>query len=263
LFSSRLAIDIIFVASVALAISISVIVAVRAVSSNVANTPAVIAPSGGRLMPAPPASSGEPVNVQNGNNGAFSPTITDPDANIDPNASSSKTQAKDDRYGVALAPILTDAQLVDGVTAKDPGQQLASAIYGSSPYILPITWGAVAGTLIWRGRVRSAWSRQGYDYEMFRLVAKMRGGPTRVKLLNLIDTPKNKLQLAKELGVDWKTIDNHIATLTQNKLAEEKGIVGTARYYVITENGRRVLSLLMAGQRTTEEDNKSSFSSGA
>lgn len=263
LFSSRLAIDIIFVALIVLAISISVIVAVRAMSSNVANTPVVTTPRGERLTPASSASIDESTNGQNGSNGTFSLTITDPEANIDPNVSSDKipSQAKGGRYGAALAPIPTDRQLVDDDSVKDPGQQVASAIYGSSPYTLPITWGAVAGTLIWKGKVRSAWSKQGYDYEMFRLVAKMRGSPTRVKLLNLIDTPKNKLQLAKELGVDWKTIDNHIAILTQNKLTGEKGIVGTARYYVITENGRRILSLLTTEQKTTE-DNKSQLSGG-
>jgi predicted transcriptional regulator len=155
-------------------------------------------------------------------------TITDPDINDDPAAGDSEFE-----YSV------TDEQLV----AAQP--DLSATIYDSSPVILPITWGAVAGTLMWRGKVRSAWSRQGYDYDTFKLVTKMRGSPTRIRLLNAVSgTPKNKLQLAKELDVDWKTVDNHVAMLTQSGPVEEKQVVGTAKFYLITESGTRILSLL-------------------
>lgn len=114
-----------------------------------------------------------------------------------------------------------------------------------SPLILPITWGAVVGALIWRGKVRSRWSKQGYDYDMFRLVARMRGSATRISLLNAVtDRPKNKLQLAKELGVDWKTIDNHVEMLLKNGLLEEKMSIGTSRYFGATKDTSKVLSLL-------------------
>lgn len=56
---------------------------------------------------------------------------------------------------------------------------------------------------------------------------------------------RNSLQLANELDIDWKTIDNHIEILTRYGLVEEKMVVGTAKYYyIVTEHGRRVLSLL-------------------
>lgn len=114
-----------------------------------------------------------------------------------------------------------------------------------SPVILPVTWGAVAATLIWRGKIRSQWRRQGYDYDIFRLVARMRGSATRISLLNaIIEVPKNKLQLAKELGVDWKTVDNHVEMLLKNGLVEEKMSIGTSRYYGATKDAGRVLSLL-------------------
>jgi predicted transcriptional regulator len=143
----------------------------------------------------------------------------------------------------------------DAPRLADPGAQLASradriatTIYDSSPVILPITWGAVASTLIWRGKVRSAWSRQGYDYDTFKLVTRMRGSPMRIRLLNAINSsPKNKLQLAKELDVDWKTVDNHIEMLLQSRLIEERTVVGTARYYAVTHDGLKVLSLLSSG----------------
>lgn len=153
-------------------------------------------------------------------------------------------------YGPGAGPATNDGRLL-AVPSTIPQQSqndipstLYSPIYESSPYILPISWGAVAGTLIWRGKVRSTWCKQGYDYDIFRLVARMRGSPIRVKLLNSMSTSKNRLQLASELDVDWKTIDNHITILTKNGLVQQITSVGTSRYYVVTEHGKRVLSLL-------------------
>jgi predicted transcriptional regulator len=139
----------------------------------------------------------------------------------------------------------TDAEIVE-----EPLDHLVPAtLQEYAPFILPITWGAVAGTVIWRGRVRSQWSRQGYDYDTFRLVAKMRGSATRQKLLESIRAgKKNKLQLANELGLDWKTVDNHVDMLLNARLVVEDGVEGTARFYSITENGRRVLLLLEQGE---------------
>lgn len=73
----------------------------------------------------------------------------------------------------------------------------------------------------------------------------MRGSPLRVRLLNSIsETPKNKLQLAKEFNVDWNTVNNHIEILLRNSLVKETETIGTTKYYVIAENGRKILSLL-------------------
>lgn len=140
----------------------------------------------------------------------------------------------------------TDALIVEPGPLDHP---VSAALQQYAPFILPVTWGAVAGAVIWRGRVRSQWSRQGYDYDTFRLVAKMRGSATRQKLLEAIKAgSKNKLQLANEMGLDWKTVDNHVEMLINARLVEESGVEGTARYYSITENGRRVLVLLTQGE---------------
>src|SRR5690606_15819150 len=134
-------------------------------------------------------------------------------------------------------------------SVEDSGAQFVEAVYGSSPIILPITWGAFIGTVIWRGKVRSQWNSHGYDYDTFRLVAKMRGSPMRQRLLDsLRNAQKNKLQLAKELNVDWKTIDNHIDMLLEARLVEEKNRIGTTRYYSLTRSGEKVLSLLAASE---------------
>jgi hypothetical protein len=211
LLSARLAIDIIFIALVIVAISITAVVVVRALADT-------------------SSQAQQTESLQQESDSSESPrlAITDPDAGVE--------ETGEQTFEFTLS----DAQVVE----PSPADRLTGAIYGSWPFILPITWGAVGGTLVWRGKVRSTWSRQGYDYDTFRLVTKMRGSPTRIRLLNALGDPKNKLQLAKELEVDWKTIDNHIEMLLQSRLVEERTVIGTTRYYAITASGAKVLSLL-------------------
>ncbi len=196
-----------------------------------------------------------------------SQTVSMYSMNVDSNLSpaQSEEQAKDDtdtrklagsREGMyggggSLSAPLAEDGLPGSGSGYTPQSNLASGFtpfYESAQYILPISWGAVVGTLIWRGKVRSSWSSQGYDYETFRLVVRTRGSPIRVKLLNRVATAKNRLQLANELEVDWKTVDNHMEILTRSGLVEEMAMVGTARYYILTEHGRRILLLLADGQ---------------
>jgi predicted transcriptional regulator len=220
LLSTRLAVDIIFIALVIVAITITAIVLARAMTDVF----------GTHLE----SNSAEQAQ-KTGQDDDFSLVITDPDANANPGADFSREE-----YPIT----------------PPPTAQISDTMYESSAYILPITWGAVGGTLIWRGRVRSAWSKQGYDYDTFKLVAKMRGSPTRIRLLNAINSSsKNKLQLAKELDVDWKTMDNHIAMLLQSRLVEEKTVIGTSKYYAITHDGAKVLSLLSSDQTADRESN--------
>jgi hypothetical protein len=237
LLSAKHTIDIVFVALVIAAIVITAIVVARVLTDTFSTKLQSQNDDDADLQQqAMPESLREQKTMEDG---GIALTITDPDLNDDPAAGDSGFE-----YSV------TDEQLV--VAQPD----VAAAIYDSSPVILPITWGAVAGTLVWRGKVRSAWSRQGYDYDIFKLVTKMRGSPTRIRLLNAVSgTPKNKLQLAKELDVDWKTVDNHVAMLTQSRLVEEKQVVGTAKFYMITESGTKILSLL------SSDDDKDSGSS--
>lgn len=221
--SSRIVIDIVFVVLVIVAISISAVIIVRAMT----NTPAILEENSAAEMENLESKSAEEPRM----------IITDSDENPLPDSNRDPGLVEDQFYAVE--------------TAKESSNPLdhpaISYIYESSPVILPITWGAVAGTVIWRGKVRSKWSRQGYDYDTFRLISKMRGSRMRIRLLNAVsDGRKNKLQLSKELDVDWKTVDNHAEMLLQARLIQESSVVGTARYYSITENGRRVLSLLAA-----------------
>jgi len=68
------------------------------------------------------------------------------------------------------------------------------------------------------------------------LVAGTRGGMTRGRIIkHLDDRPSNANQMAKELGIDYKTVQHHVRILEKNNIIEavEKGRYGAV--YFLTD----------------------------
>lgn len=66
---------------------------------------------------------------------------------------------------------------------------------------------------------------ENYRRVLWYVFATTRGGPTRIKIINLImKRPYNMNQLSKKLGMDYKTVQHHIKILEENRIivAEEK-----------------------------------------
>lgn len=121
---------------------------------------------------------------------------------------------------------------------------------------LLVSWAGVAGALIWRGHVRSVWGQSRFSYDTFRLLVKMRGAQTRLKLMRSLSEPKNKLQLATALGIDWKAVDKHVQMLEKGGLIHPTVSKGTATWYELTEKGSRLLELLVELTADTGEINQ-------
>ena len=111
-------------------------------------------------------------------------------------------------------------------------------------FIAVLSWTVFAGALIWRGHVRSVWGQSRFSYDTFRLLVRMRGAQTRVKLMRSLDSPKNKLQLATALGIDWKAVDKHVHLLEKNGLIHASSTNGTATFYEISEKGKNLMQVL-------------------
>jgi len=72
----------------------------------------------------------------------------------------------------------------------------------------------------------------------------MRGAQTRLKLMHSLNSPKNKLQLATALRIDWKAVDKHVHVLEKNGLIHASSTSGTATFYEVTEKGKDLLQVL-------------------
>ncbi|MEM0111863.1 MAG: winged helix-turn-helix domain-containing protein [Candidatus Parvarchaeota archaeon] len=118
-------------------------------------------------------------------------------------------------------------------------------LMNASSYIATVAWGALAAALAYKGIVRSVWSKSMFDYSVFKLLVKMRGSTTRMRILQTLEKPMNRQQLANELGLDWKAVDRHIELLLSYGLIKEAdGENGRVKHYVLTNDGKHVLELL-------------------
>jgi len=130
------------------------------------------------------------------------------------------------------------------------GETLLREVQASSLLLAPVCWIVLGGMWVWRGRVRARYSEMGFGSDVFELFMKMKGGATRIKVLNTLTTPKDRLQLAEELGVDWKTVDRHVQILNKYGFVREQAAYGTVRLYEVTPMGKMLLNLFDDLERT-------------
>ena len=88
------------------------------------------------------------------------------------------------------------------------------------------------------------WLKLGFDQDIFKLFVKMRGASTRLKLLQSLSSPKDRAQLAQDLGMDWKAVDRHVQLLEKYGFVKEKSMEGTAKFYELTPTGSTLLNLV-------------------
>lgn len=62
--------------------------------------------------------------------------------------------------------------------------------------------------------------------------------------MRTLNSPKNKLQLATALGIDWKAVDKHVQVLEKNGLIHATSTNGTATFYEISDKGKNLMQVL-------------------
>jgi len=159
-------------------------------------------------------------------------------------------------YGPGAGPATTSqnsgalASLGTFGAAATSGESLLREVQEASLVLAPVCWVVLGGMWVWRGRVRARYSEMGFGSDVFELFMKMKGGATRIKVLHTLTTPKDRLQLAEELGVDWKTVDRHVQILNKYGFVREQAAYGTVRLYEVTPMGKMLLNLFDDLERT-------------
>ena len=96
----------------------------------------------------------------------------------------------------------------------------------------------------WKGGTRTRWTQSGLCAGVFELLVLMKGSLTRLLILDVLSTqPKNKLQLADQLDIDWKAVDRHMKKLLEYNLVGVYITVGTSTVFAITQKGKHALDL--------------------
>ncbi len=92
--------------------------------------------------------------------------------------------------------------------------------------------------------MKSRWEASGFESDIFQLFVRMKGGATRIKLLNSLSNPKDRFQLAQELGLDWKAVDYQVELLRKHGFVKQWKAYGKVRMYEVTPMGKKLLELL-------------------
>ncbi len=80
-----------------------------------------------------------------------------------------------------------------------------------------------------------------------------RGGTNRIRIMSVLrKRPRNRNQLATELGIDYKNIQHHIKILEENNLVKKIGNLYGVTYYVsaLIENNEIVFDEIVARLRS-------------
>jgi len=65
-----------------------------------------------------------------------------------------------------------------------------------------------------------------------------------MKLLQALNAPKDRSQLAQELKLDWKAVDRHVQLLQRYNFIKQDSAYGQIILYTITPDGDRLLHLM-------------------
>jgi len=129
------------------------------------------------------------------------------------------------------------------------GSPSLALVQGGSYFLAPLSWGFVLGAWLWRGRVKSQWTSLGLTEDLFRLLTKMRGSGTRTSIMEALETPKDRFQLSKGLGLDWTTVDYQVGVLLKYGLVIEESAYGNVKLYKLTPIGEVLLKALKEMER--------------
>ena len=124
------------------------------------------------------------------------------------------------------------------------GNSTLASLQAESYLLAPMSWGFVLGAWLWRGRVKSEWTRLGLSEDLFRLLTKMRGSGTRTSIMAALETPKDRFQLSKDLELDWTTVDYQVRVLLKYGLVIEDTAYGNVKLYKLTPVGEVLLKAL-------------------
>lgn len=77
---------------------------------------------------------------------------------------------------------------------------------------------------------------QSLKYVLGWLIAGMRGGTTRAKIIRALkESPQNANQLANIVGKDYRTIRHHLGVLEKNRLIVSAGDKYASTYFLSPE----------------------------
>ena len=89
----------------------------------------------------------------------------------------------------------------------------------------------------------------GFDTAVLVLLTLSRGAKSRKKiLLRLFSGPKNCSQIAREVKLDWWTVQKHLRSLLKENLVKSSDF-GNSKFYRLSPLGEQVMRALSGNEK--------------
>jgi len=88
-----------------------------------------------------------------------------------------------------------------------------------------------------------------YESEILILLRLSRGAGSRKKILKaLLYSSKNCSQIAREVGLDWWTVQKHLCRLMKESIVKSSDF-GNSKFYRLTPKGEDVIKALLSNNK--------------
>jgi len=85
-----------------------------------------------------------------------------------------------------------------------------------------------------------------YETAVLVLLSLSRGAESRKRILvTLLTEPKNCNQIAKEVGLDWWTVQKHLRSLLKENIIKSSAF-GNSKFYKLSSMGEEVIRALQS-----------------
>lgn len=129
-----------------------------------------------------------------------------------------------------------------------------TSIPGQNPilrYSFPLSifgWSAIA-LIYFQGRTKSVSQAKRLFLQLglgsaYDLMVGMRGGTSRLVLLQHMETPRHRQELSELTGIDWKEVDREVGLLEKYGLVKMSARSGTVKLYQVTKQGSMLVELI-------------------
>lgn len=100
------------------------------------------------------------------------------------------------------------------------------------------------------------WKDAGLTKEVHDLMMRMKGGKSRLALLQEMSSPRHRSELSELTGFNWKEVDRELGLLQRYGLVTVQAQSGSIRMYGLTEQGRMLLKLMegLSNSRETKSE---------
>lgn len=153
-------------------------------------------------------------------------------------------------YGIFL--ILTFQYTV--VNGSNSPSMVAAIVMPQPYFLIPVSigvmgWLATVYEVVslkkgqFTGTLRKKMSSKGFDRSVYRLFST-RGGSTRLAIMNALDSPKLRNEVANITNKDWKEVDRNIKILESANLVKKQFSHGSMSVYDLTETGKELIGIL-------------------